>query len=209
MPASVELYGCDISSNNFPKDYPDNVRFQVAPATSLPEDWTNKFDFAHQRLLTAGLPGPDWPTAVSELFRVVKPGGHIQLLEVDFTNIVNAGPSTVRAYSLLSDLFDKRRLLFDCSKHLQRFAEAAGFIDVRSDKGYWAMGKKAWGGVGELGTKDMRLILRGMAPALRIEGIIPSEQDMYDLVDECAKEWDESEYGFRLASHILCARKPE
>ncbi|KAG0827179.1 hypothetical protein G6F29_003953 [Rhizopus arrhizus] len=51
-------------------------------ATGLPyEDST--FDFVHMRFLTLALRKEEWPPAIKELLRVVKPGGMIQLMEFE------------------------------------------------------------------------------------------------------------------------------
>ena len=77
VPDTVELHAIDVSSDNFPKEgtFPANVRFSLASVTKFPSEWTNKFDFINQRLLFLGLLEKEWPVAISELFRVLKPGG--------------------------------------------------------------------------------------------------------------------------------------
>lgn len=59
--------------------------------TKLPfED--NHFDFVKQRLVTASFTVSDWKHVISELVRVTKPGGYIELLEIDY-NTYNLGPN--------------------------------------------------------------------------------------------------------------------
>src|SRR5579884_1268024 len=43
------------------------------------------FDFVHQRLLGAALPASSWSYTISELVRVTRPGGYIEVLEVTDT----------------------------------------------------------------------------------------------------------------------------
>ncbi|RCH92658.1 hypothetical protein CU097_012808 [Rhizopus azygosporus] len=43
----------------------------------------NTFDFVHMRLLTGSLCVDQWPIAIKELIRVTRPGGIIQLTEID------------------------------------------------------------------------------------------------------------------------------
>lgn len=52
----------------------------------------NHFDFVMQRLVTASFTLSDWKNVISELVRVTKPGGFIQLLEIDY-NTFNLGPN--------------------------------------------------------------------------------------------------------------------
>jgi ubiquinone/menaquinone biosynthesis C-methylase UbiE len=61
--------------------FPQNMIFTEANVvTGLPFA-DNSFDFVHQRMLMGALPAKDWQRAVSELVRVTKRGGWIQLLE--------------------------------------------------------------------------------------------------------------------------------
>lgn len=101
----TKLYGSDISSINFPKVYPGNVEFRVASVTSVPQDWSDKFDFVHQRFLIVGLPRSVWYSVMSELFHVLKPGGHIELIDLDWLATVNAGPHATRFLGLISEPF--------------------------------------------------------------------------------------------------------
>jgi ubiquinone/menaquinone biosynthesis C-methylase UbiE len=99
-----KFHGVDISSV-FPDSMkPDNVEFLVGNvAQTLPYP-DNTFDYIHQRLLMAGLTSEDWSNvgthykhndhpysnsffllhkkALKELYRILKPGGYIELAEV-------------------------------------------------------------------------------------------------------------------------------
>lgn len=64
---------------------PENVTFQLTNIIDgLPYD-DNTFDFVHMRQLIVGLRATEWPNVVAEIFRVLKPGGLVQLVESDFT----------------------------------------------------------------------------------------------------------------------------
>ncbi|KAG0057316.1 hypothetical protein BGZ83_011559, partial [Gryganskiella cystojenkinii] len=58
----------------------------------------NSFDFVYQRLLVAGLTPQDWVQVLSELERVTKPGGWIELVEVDGCG-GNNGPYVTKIWS--------------------------------------------------------------------------------------------------------------
>ncbi|KAG0750609.1 hypothetical protein G6F57_000625 [Rhizopus arrhizus] len=51
--------------------------------TGLPYE-SNTFDFVQMRFFLLALRKEEWPLAVKEIIRVVKPGGMIQLMEPDF-----------------------------------------------------------------------------------------------------------------------------
>lgn len=71
---------------------PINTEFQIQNVTHrLPFD-DNSFDYIHMRLMLAVLKEEEWKSVVlSELFRILKPGGYIESHEFDF-RIVNQGP---------------------------------------------------------------------------------------------------------------------
>ncbi|KAF5350041.1 hypothetical protein D9756_009186 [Leucocoprinus leucothites] len=80
---SVYLRGIDISSHMFPSPSltPPNTSFSINSITSLPANWSNTISLIHQRLLMAALQAPQWHSALSEMYRVLAPGGWIQLFE--------------------------------------------------------------------------------------------------------------------------------
>ncbi|CAO3637739.1 unnamed protein product [Mucor hiemalis] len=87
-----KFYGIDASCV-FPEDIkPANVEFIIGNiAKELPYD-DNFFDFIHQRLLILGLTGDDWTSTLDNLYKVLKPGGYIELGEPDLQVVKDAGP---------------------------------------------------------------------------------------------------------------------
>ncbi|KAI8991356.1 S-adenosyl-L-methionine-dependent methyltransferase [Mycotypha africana] len=68
---------------------PENVKFQlqnILQGLPFPD---NTFDFVHMRLLIIAFQKKDWPWVLSEIYRVLKPGGIVQLMESDFTEKTN------------------------------------------------------------------------------------------------------------------------
>jgi ubiquinone/menaquinone biosynthesis C-methylase UbiE len=51
----------------------------------------DEFDFVKQRLVTASFTLDNWKSVLQELIRVTKPGGYIELIEIDFSTY-NLGP---------------------------------------------------------------------------------------------------------------------
>ena len=81
-PPGVDIVGIDISSAMFPTDIPKSVSLYEVSVMSLPPTWDGSFDLVNQRLLIAALTEGQWQRTISELFRVLKPGGSIQITEV-------------------------------------------------------------------------------------------------------------------------------
>jgi SAM-dependent methyltransferase len=61
----------------------------IAKTLSYPD---NFFDYIHQRLLVTALTSEDWNNVLKELFRVLKPGGYIELAELSFFDLTDVGP---------------------------------------------------------------------------------------------------------------------
>lgn len=81
LPRTVRLDGIDISSVYFPASHLPNVHCSINSVTRMPLDWSNQFDFVQQRTLFEALRSFEWLAAISEIFRVTKPGGSVQFLE--------------------------------------------------------------------------------------------------------------------------------
>lgn len=205
---SIEFFGCDISSKHFPDDIPENVHLLTASVTSLPGVWTEQFSFVNQRLLCFGLLASEWPVALSEIYRVLKPGGYVQFVDMDFSaKALNGGPHTNRLLDLFVELMKKRSFIHDCSSRLKSLVEKAGFIDIISEKKYLPMGK-AWGKVGEIG-KDIFLTGSGsLAIAMQASSLVSSESEVYTLIKESKEELDSADDGMLLVGYVVCARKP-
>ncbi|ORX44010.1 S-adenosyl-L-methionine-dependent methyltransferase [Hesseltinella vesiculosa] len=68
---------------------PHNVEFDLHNALDGLPYPTNSFDFVHMRLLIAGWRADEWAYILKEIYRVLKPGGFVQLVESNFTEAQN------------------------------------------------------------------------------------------------------------------------
>ncbi|KAJ3804733.1 hypothetical protein F5876DRAFT_52990 [Lentinula aff. lateritia] len=77
LPPTISLTRIDISTRLFPKPttYSNNITFSSQSITDLPQSWSNCFALINQRLLTGALSKSQWMQALSEIYRVLKPGG--------------------------------------------------------------------------------------------------------------------------------------
>lgn len=87
---SHQYFGLDLSSAQFPSKYPDNVEFDILNILEpVPEDWKDRFDALHVRLLLCGLSGrQDWTKAIANLMTMLRPGAWLQWEELDFLSAV-------------------------------------------------------------------------------------------------------------------------
>jgi gliotoxin biosynthesis N-methyltransferase len=76
-----------------------------------PADWTGTFDLVHQRLILNALDGKASQSVVESLFALVKPGGWIQLLEIDHSAFASRESENHPALVEFSEVYLKLRLL--------------------------------------------------------------------------------------------------
>ncbi|RIA99728.1 S-adenosyl-L-methionine-dependent methyltransferase [Glomus cerebriforme] len=93
-----KFFGLDIKPL-FPKEIkPDNLEFiQADMLNGLPYP-DNEFDFVHQETMLLMLTPDQWNYAISEIVRVTKPGGWIELVE-PYSFATGAGPLFVEFVS--------------------------------------------------------------------------------------------------------------
>jgi len=208
VPPTAELVGIDIEENLFPQPstLPPNLHFQVQSVLDLPKEWTNKFDLVHQRLLLLGLRDAEWRKALGEINRVLKPGGWFQMLEIDEWE--QSGPKLTVFKELIRRLLELRGVEGfwpNGSIKWQRYAEEAGFVDVRMARHYAPIGK--WAGQDGIYGKENKLgLLRGSKKALVALGLV-DEKEFDELLEQADQEMN-SHPGTRARYIIICAQKP-
>lgn len=198
VPQSIQLRGIDVSSRIFPPHSlkPPNATFMDCSITSLPSDWSNTVSLVHQRLLNGSLQTEQWKDALSEMYRVLVPGGWVQFLEPYWTLV---SPSEAirnnKASALKNKLCQKRLTVIDTIEHLATWMEQAGFVNVKLiEKRGLPLG--SWGGeTGKLGLKNASEIFRGLKEPVMREGgmgLITSGEEYDAMVDDLARQCEET-----------------
>ena len=207
LPQSVTLHGIDASALQFPECVvPANIRFDIMKITELPESWTSRFDFVQQRLLIGGLRASDWPLALSNYIRALKPGGYIQLVEPVSRSRDQCGPSGKRLVELQEQLFLRKGLLYDCAEQLPSLLRRAGFVEVRSEKRLGPVGE-VLGPDGKVGKMVSAGSIRAMGEAMVKAELIESTDELDAIVTELEQFW-EMDGGFYMAYWIVTAKTP-
>ncbi|KAF9442498.1 S-adenosyl-L-methionine-dependent methyltransferase [Macrolepiota fuliginosa MF-IS2] len=210
-PEAAKFIGIDIESHLFPNPatLPPNISFEVQSVLNLPDEWTGKYTLVHQRLLIAAFRTAEWPQAFKQIFRVLRPGGWLQLEEND--NWV-AGPVMENFRSMMLKLGESRNIDLwpDVTPVLKGYLEDCGFVDVRVDRRCSPLG--SWGGQdGRDGKDNLLSLFRGIrAPVMGGGGfgVVDSEEMYDDLMNRVELEMD-SEPGALCWWVMICARKPE
>ncbi|KAG0316137.1 hypothetical protein BG000_004980, partial [Podila horticola] len=170
---NATVYGIDINPELFPnvrEPVPSNCLFtqsNLLNRLSFPDKY---FDFVFQRFLYLGLTVDDWPVALKELRRVMKPGAWIELFE-PCMRVHRAGPRTREVMRWISRLLQEERGLdfdFAGEKMKQLCSQELGFINVRLERLSIPVGN--WGGrVGQAMAENMVLIFQNLQSALSMD----------------------------------------
>ncbi|KAJ7660535.1 S-adenosyl-L-methionine-dependent methyltransferase [Mycena rosella] len=215
---SVSMVGIDIESGLFPTSYPPNIEFRVESVLDLPSEWSTTFSLVHQRFFVVALQTTKWPVALREIFRVLRPGGWVQLCEAGKGSKAEgpAGnwPWMEKLGVIYHAYMTSRSLLIDPAQHIPALLEDAGFVDICKESQLQPVGK--WGG--ELGVKNRICtvaVLRAIkTPVLNAGGYgyISSEEEFDALADGLERELDEAPTaenpGGQMNYVIFWARKP-
>ncbi|RMZ75683.1 hypothetical protein DV738_g5325, partial [Chaetothyriales sp. CBS 135597] len=81
---TVRIEGVDIVPHLAPDDRPSNLQLRIADLNEIMPFEDNSFDFVHSRFLAPGLNWFRWPGYLSEMRRVLRIGGWIQIIEWEF-----------------------------------------------------------------------------------------------------------------------------
>jgi ubiquinone/menaquinone biosynthesis C-methylase UbiE len=208
---SVSIVAVDIEPGLFPASPPKNVEFRVESVMNLPSDWSDTFSLVHQRLLMLALQVPQWPKAVQEIYRVLRPEGWVQIAEAAaFYEGQNPDkPCMEKLTAMYRRITEARNLYVDCTHGISKMLEEAGFVDIRSESRAQSMGKWA-GEIGVANGANYTGVLRGIkAPVLEAGGFgyVTSEAEYDELLDGLEREWDEIP-GTKKQFIIFWARKP-
>ncbi|KAJ7047079.1 S-adenosyl-L-methionine-dependent methyltransferase [Mycena alexandri] len=209
--SSVSMVGVDIESRLFPTSPPENLEFGIESVTRLPADWSNTFSLVHQRLLILALQVHEWPGAIQEIYRVLRPGGWIQIDETRpwYEAKYPGKPCMEKLTALFNCVARARNLYINCTDDMSKMLTQAGFVDIRTESRFEEMGKWA----GEVGVANRMVqveMFRGLkTPVLQAGGFgyVSSEAEYEALLQGLQKEWDEIP-GSKKEVIIFWARKP-
>jgi SAM-dependent methyltransferase len=184
--AQVVGFDLQVSKRPWPATY-RFVRGNLLQGLPFADD---RFDFVHQRLLSSGVPVKDWARTMTELVRVTRRNGWLELVEVA-PEIGPAGPATRRVVEMVWRLMrsvglDTTGIIY---RSLGEQARRAGMIDVEAREVTVPIGE--WGGrIGSLMATDFRSLFSRQASVFEAKFGV-SEQEYRQLVTAMQQEWEQ------------------
>lgn len=80
----AEVLGIDISPHVIPESPPDNMELQVDDLNGRFTFQSNHFDVVHSQMVAGGIHANRWRSYIRDIFRVLRPGGWCQMVEIYF-----------------------------------------------------------------------------------------------------------------------------
>ncbi|KAI7882019.1 S-adenosyl-L-methionine-dependent methyltransferase [Lichtheimia hyalospora FSU 10163] len=149
-----KVYGTDISER-FPESIkPNNCEFLVHNIVENPPFPNDYFGFIHQRFLLLGIAKKDWPQILAHHMRTLKPGGWIELTELSYAKLVNAGPKAQLTFDTAITVMNKGGMDIDLANSLEPMLKDAGFVNVQTRS--FDMPMNHGGKIGELFWEDFQ-----------------------------------------------------
>jgi hypothetical protein len=203
-PGSV-IHGVDLNAAILPHDRSLNTSFSVASITALPSTWANRFDIVNHRYLLWALSPDEWLQSLQNAFRVLVPGGWIQVIE---PSIATAAGTTTRLNEVIARVLDSRNIRADADYFLPELFKKVGFVDVQKQGSTIKVGK--WGGQIGMQAGDVLMDpLKSMKPlVIKLGcGFEHPETDFDEFLLAARREWDGS-VGASMDINVFFAQKP-
>ncbi|RUS25841.1 S-adenosyl-L-methionine-dependent methyltransferase [Jimgerdemannia flammicorona] len=182
-----------------------NCRFQTLDATRTALPFSDgEFDLVFQRNMALEYTVTQWLVVLTEIARVLKPGGYVEFVECDI-KIKGAGEVSERWFEICKTICASRRIDPRVFRRLPTFLTDTGLAITKEETFNLPVGQ--WGGyIGESWAKDLETRARGLRAAFVREGGV-TEAEFDGLVDAVADGYRRLQSGLNV--HVMVARKPE
>ncbi len=119
------------------------------------------FDFVHMRLLYSAIPATAWPGVVSELVRVTRPGGWVEMVEAG--SVEHRGPAVDAMNTWVVEACQRRGLDMTAGKRIGDMLQQAGITEVQFHELALPVGNYG-GRLGTMLETDIVAILKAVKP---------------------------------------------
>ncbi|KAK3353564.1 S-adenosyl-L-methionine-dependent methyltransferase [Lasiosphaeria hispida] len=197
-----EVIGIDVFPYPVADDLPANVEFQVDDLNSPSTFPSNYFDLVHSRMMAGGIDTTRWLGYMSDILRVLRPGGWCQMVEIYFNAQSDNGTLTSNhALQVWSQNYmqsiqpykDPRAAL-----RLQSWMTQAGFVEVESR--LIPMPLSGWSNeprdnaIGTANRANIHRLLSSLALYPFTQGLGMTNTDVQLLVAQARSEADNPAY---------------
>ncbi|KAK9696622.1 hypothetical protein K7432_012354 [Basidiobolus ranarum] len=206
----AQFYGIDISDVNKATVTMPNFTFvngDILKGLPFPDDY---FDFVYQRAVVTGIPANKWEFVCKELVRVVKPGGWVELLELQLDNNyavdydLNRKPSWLRYHELIHEILTLRGISPKEILKIPQHLGSSGMINLDKRKVIMPTGLGG-GQLDQLFLLDALLALKSLEKYIIAMGKCTKEE--FDHIVAHFKQ-ESLENKVFTTMDVVCAQKP-
>jgi len=199
----VKFVGMDIAPLQPHNTLPKTCRFDLGNVLDGLTYQDGSFDYVHQRLLMLGIPEDSWKDLLQEYYRVLNPGGQLEIVETDLL-LKRRTPVMKKLQRWIETVLDTHGISAKVVREMDTLMMKAGFrhITTRTIKvplGSWA------GPEGEAGWQNMMEGIKAFQTAVcTLLNIRPHE--FQQVVDEVGRESNEMQSYWQI--YIYLGTKP-
>ncbi len=182
--------------------FPDNFRFFQADALERFPFEDGYFDFAHAQFISPFIPVKRWPTFMSEMVRVTRRGGYVEIRDGEWA--ISPSPAYSRILEAIKAWLVGRGLHAGAGPLLADYLRQAGLQRVQVREVIVGAGKEA--------KREQRLLVADLKAAItNLKGVLVAanffaEEEYVQLLEQAKREMDElgatwhsyAAYGIRL-----------
>ncbi|CAG8520408.1 23509_t:CDS:2 [Cetraspora pellucida] len=194
---TVDIIGIDISPHQPSQIKPGNFTFIKANILEgLPfED--NTFDYVFQRFMSYAYTKDEWPRAIDEIFRVLKPGGFVEFMEPS-PFLFDIGPVNQRLWEAQTSIMDQRGADSYTYEKLEKLLENNGeFENIKKEVKTIRHGENVDPKLNKVDINNLINILVGLK--VFMTKLLQVSDDEYDeMLKTAEKELFDSEFYYYL-----------
>jgi len=211
---SATILGVDLSPIQ-PTWVPPNVRFMVDDVESPWLHPRNHFDYIHTRHTVMGI--KDWPTLIERSYNHLKPGGWLELQEVNHypechDGTMPADHITAHYWGLVTTALANLGVNFNATLLLAQYMRDAGFVNVTErifhiPIGVWPRNKV----LKMVGLYWRTILMDGTLPIALgplTRGLQWSREQVEELLVEVRKGYMEGWVHSHMPLHIIYGQRP-
>ncbi|KAL1923624.1 uncharacterized protein VTP21DRAFT_8604 [Calcarisporiella thermophila] len=150
----------------------------------------NTFDFIFQRATILAYPSDKTQDVYKELFRVLKPGGFIELAEPMF-DLFECGPNSTHLLKQFYKVMESKNIDTSILDNLGPNLKSLGLIHIAENKRIGPCG--ATSELGAAGAEDVLLLIRAAKPSL-LKVMQVSDEEFEDLFSKAQQELLSEDY---------------